>query len=182
MFRALGIYGRLALQASIRTRTSMRFNSSAAVKGMNWVDFFKLRKENKRLNVAASVFTALIGAFATLTYLGNVEIDVEKPIWGIDPFMVLGGVVVLGGVAGYLVGPTIGVKIFNMKNSKILPQFMVKEQAFLQRVKKNRVDPSSQSFSNPVPDYYGERIYSLENYKQWLRDCNAFRRKTQEFL
>ncbi|KAM9916146.1 hypothetical protein OXX59_010202, partial [Metschnikowia pulcherrima] len=88
----------------------------------------------------------------------------------------------VGGVAGYLVGPTIGVKLFNMKNSRVLPEFMVKEQNFLQRVQRNRVDPSSQSFSNPVPDYYGERIYSLDNYKQWLRDCNAFRRKTQEFL
>lgn len=180
MFRTLGIYGRLALRSP--AKTSVRFNSSGSAQGMNWVDFFKLRKENKRINVAASVLTSLIGAFATLQYLGNVEIDVEKPIWGIDPFMVLGGVVVLGGVAGYLVGPSIGVRVFNMKNSKKLPEFMVKEQHFLQRVQKNRVDPSSQSFSNPVPDYYGEKIYSLDNYKQWLRDCNAFRRKTQEFL
>ncbi|OBA23510.1 Presequence translocated-associated motor subunit PAM17, mitochondrial [Metschnikowia bicuspidata var. bicuspidata NRRL YB-4993] len=149
---------------------------------MNWVDFFKLRKESKRISIVASSLTSVAGAFATLTYLGNVEIDVEKPIMGIDPFMVMGGVVIIGGVAGYLAGPSIGVRVFNMKNSKKLPEFMVKEQNFLQRVQRNRVDPSSQSFSNPVPDYYGERIYSLDNYKQWLRDCNAFRRKTQEFL
>ncbi|KAM9895644.1 hypothetical protein OXX69_010927 [Metschnikowia pulcherrima] len=180
MFRTIGIYGRLASQNTFKK--SVRFNSSQHVGTMNWVDFFKLRKESKRINVVASSLTSLAGAFATLTYLGNVEIDVEKPIWGLDPFMVMGGVVIVGGVAGYLMGPTIGVKLFNMKNSKVLPDFMVKEQNFLQRVQRNRVDPSSQSFSNPVPDYYGERIYSLDNYKQWLRDCNAFRRKTQEFL
>lgn len=149
---------------------------------MNWVDFFKLRTESKRINVASSSLTSLLGAFATLTYLGNVEIDVEKPIFGIDPFMVLGGVVIIGGVAGYLVGPSIGVRIFNLKNAKVLSEFRAKDQIFLQRIKRNRVDPSSQSFSNPVPDYYGERINSLNKYKQWLRDCNAFRRKTEEFL
>lgn len=149
---------------------------------MNWVEFFKLRTESKRINVAASVVTSVAGAFATLTYLGNVEIDVEQPIFGIDPFMVLGGVVIVGGVAGYLVGPSIGVRVFNVKNSKVLSEFRAKDQIFLQRIKRNRVDPSSQSFSNPVPDYYGERINSLTKYKQWLRDCNAFRRKTEEFL
>lgn len=158
----------------------VRFNSSVAP--MNWVDFFTLRKENKRFNLITSSFTGLLGAFGTMAYLGNVEIDVEKPIFGIDPFMVLGGVVILGGVAGYLVGPTIGTKIFNLKNKKVLAEFRAKDQVFLLRIKRNRVDPSSQSFSNPVPDYYGERIYTLANYKQWLRDCNAFRRKTQGFL
>lgn len=149
---------------------------------MNWVDFFTLRKQNKRVNIVSSAFTGFGGAFATLTYLGNVEIDVEKPIMGLDPFMVLGGVVLMGGALGYLLGPFIGVSLFNLKHKASLSQFKAKERIFLQRIKKNRVDPSSQSFSNPVPDYYGERIYSLENYKQWLRDCNAFRRKSKEFL
>lgn len=149
---------------------------------MNWVEFFRLKKQNTRVNVASSTFTGLLGAFATLTYLGNVEIDVEKPIMGLDPFMVMGGTVILGGVAGYLVGPTLGNVIFKLKNRAVLKLFEAKDQIFLQRIKHNRVDPSSQSFSNPVPDYYGERIYSLESYKQWLRDCNAFRRKSKEFL
>lgn len=146
------------------------------------MDFFKLRTESKRINVATSTVTSLLGAFATLAYLGNVEIDVEKLIFGLDPFMVLGGVVVIGAMAGYLTGPTIGVRVFNLKNAKVLPEFKLKEQNFLQRIKRNRVDPTSQSFSNPVPDYYGERVNSIPKYKQWLRDCNAFRRKSEEFL
>lgn len=175
MFR-VGVYAQHAARG-------VRHNLSAANVGtMNWVDFFKLRKENKRINFATSTITGFLGAFGTLAYLGNVEIDVEKPIWGLDPFVLLGGVVMVGGVAGYLVGPTLGTKVFNLKNGKQLAQFRAKEQLFLLRIKRNRVDPSSQSFSNPVPDYYGERIYSLDNYKQWLRDCNAFRRKTEGFL
>lgn len=154
-----------------------RFNSTA--KSMNWVEFFKLRKQNKRMNVVASTVTAFGGALFTLERLGDVEIDIEKPIAGFDPTMVLGGVVIIGGLAGYLVGPFLGTALFNLINKAQLNTFKSMDQLFLQRVKKYRVDPSSQSFSNPVPDYYGERIYSLDGYKQWLRDCNAYRRKTQ---
>lgn len=176
MLRNMGIYARLGH----KQLASVRSNSTQA--HMNWVEFFKLRKQNKRVNVVTSAFTGFAGAFATLTYLGNVEIDVEKPIMGLDPFMVLGGVVLLGGAMGYLVGPFIGTSVFNVRNRAALTQFKTKDRVFLQRIKHNRVDPTSQSFSNPVPDYYGERIYSLESYKQWLRDCNAFRRKSKEFL
>lgn len=178
MLKNTGIYAKLARLPV--TKYSTRFNSTAPQ--MNWVDFFKLRKQNKTINVITSSLTGFGGAFITLTYLGNVEIDVEKPIMGLDPFMVMGGVVILGGVAGYLVGPFFGTNLFNLKNRSVLSQFRNRDSLFLQRIKRYRVDPSSQSFSNPVPDYYGERIYSLENYKQWLRDCNAFRRKAKEFL
>lgn len=178
MLKNIGINARIfGISAA---KQSIRLNSTAP--SMNWVDFFKLRKQSQRINILTSSFTGFAGAFATLTYLGNVEIDVEKPIMGIDPFMVMGGVVLLGGVAGYVVGPFLGTHLFNLLNKNLLVQFRAKDLLFLQRIKKYRVDPSSQSFSNPVPDYYGERIYSLENYKQWLRDCNAFRRKSREFL
>lgn len=178
MLKSIGIHLNVLSKGLARHR--VRFNSSN--NSMNWMEFFKLRKQNKRINVFSSSLTAFGGAFATLTYLGNVEVDVEKPIMGLDPFMVLGGLVIVGGLAGYAVGPFLGTEFFNLKNRSILAQFRAKDLLFLQRIKRNRVDPSSQSFSNPVPDYYGERIYSLENYKQWLRDCNAFRRKSKEFL
>lgn len=178
MFRGIGINARTS--GLFAARSGIRMNSTAP--SMNWVDFFKLRKQNKRINVITSTVTAFGGAFATLTYLGNIEIDVEKPIMGLDPFMVMGGVVVLGGLVGYTVGPFFGTHVFNLANRNALSQFRAKDLLFLQRIKRYRVDPSSQSFSNPVPDYYGERIYSLDSYKQWLRDCNAFRRKSKEFL
>lgn len=162
--------------------TALRFNSNVKGSEMNWVDFFKLRKQNKLLNTAASVGTAGLTAFATLEYLGNIEIDVEKTIFGLDPIMIMGGAVILGGAVGYLLGPFVGTPLFNLTRSSVLPQFKAKEEQFLRRIKKYRVDPSSQSFSNPVPDYYGERIHSLKTYKQWLRDCNAYKRKAKEFV
>lgn len=177
MLKNIGIYNRLINTIG----RSVRFNSSGK-SSLNWVEYLNLKKQNNRLNVASSVFTSVAGVFVTLTYLGNIEIQVDKPIMGLDPLMVMGGAVILGGGVGYLFGPFIGTALFNLKNRAAMHQFKIKDQIFLQKIKHHRVDPSSQSFSNPVPDYYGERIYSLKGYKQWLRDCNAFKRKTKEFL
>lgn len=176
-FHNLRASGRLSI-------TSIRLNSTSTQQStqLNWVEYFKLKKQNNRVNVASSVVTGLIGGLITLNFLGNIEIDVEKPIMGFDPFIVMGGTVILGGGFGYLLGPFLGTALFNTFNKSKLGGFKAKDQVFLQKIKAKRVDPSSQSFSNPVPDYYGERIYSLNNYKQWLRDCNGFRRKSKEFL
>lgn len=36
--------------------------------------------------------------------------------------------------------------------------------------------------SNPVPDYYGEKIGSVKDYRQWLKDQRAFKLKREKFL
>ncbi|CAH2352317.1 presequence translocated-associated motor subunit Pam17p, mitochondrial [[Candida] railenensis] len=171
-------------KTGIFARNAARFNSTSGSpsSGMTWIDFFKLKKQNSRVNMVSSGFTSVVGSFVTLTALGNIEIDVEKPIMGLDPLMIMGGCVILGGAFGYVLGPFVGTPIFNMRNKALLQQFKTKDRQFFNHIKSKRVDPTSQSFSNPVPDYYGEKIYSLKDYKQWLRDCNAFRRKTKEFL
>jgi len=53
----------------------------------------------------------------------------------------------------------------------------LKDREFHQRIKRRRVDPSSQSATNPVPDFYGEKIGTLHQYRQWLRDQARYRRK-----
>jgi import inner membrane translocase subunit TIM23 len=55
----------------------------------------------------------------------------------------------------------------------------IRDREFYAHIVKNRVDPSRQSVSNPVPDYYAEKVGSLKQYRQWLRDQSAFRRKSQ---
>lgn len=43
-----------------------------------------------------------------------------------------------------------------------------KDKEFYRHIVKNRVNPSRQSVSNPVPDYYCEKVGSLKQYRQWL--------------
>ncbi|KAK6201143.1 mitochondrial import protein Pam17 [Scheffersomyces amazonensis] len=181
----IGIFSRVITKRSsnyLRSNIIHRFNSSSASKPqLSWQEYFKLKKQRNTINLGASVLTGLGGAAITLVSISNIEFD-EKPIFGFDPVIVLSSFVILGGGVGYLVGPAIGSSLFKLSNKKALQQFTFRDQQFLSKIKVKRVDPSSQSFSNPVPDYYGEKIYSLKDYKQWLRDCNAFRRKSKEFL
>ncbi|CAI5758414.1 unnamed protein product [Candida verbasci] len=173
----LGVYNKALTRKAI---TGLRYKSTS--QPLTWIEYFKLKKQSNRINMVSGIFTGLGGALITLNYLGNIEIDPEKPIMGFDPLMVMGGVVGLGAFVGYLAGPTIGTIAFKLINKSKLQQFELKNSEFLTRLIKNRPDPSYQSFSNPIPDYYGEKIYSLKDYGQWLRDCNAFRRKAKEFL
>ena len=52
-----------------------------------------------------------------------------------------------------------------------------KEKDFYARIKKYRVDPSLASISNPLPDYYGEKIGSVKDFRTWLKDQRAYSRK-----
>ncbi|RXW14367.1 hypothetical protein EST38_g11487 [Candolleomyces aberdarensis] len=79
--------------------------------------------------------------------------------------------------AGALAGPTIGGSLWRFTHRNQVDLIDEKEREFLSRIAKNRVDVSLQTATAPVPDYYGERIGSLHQYRQWLRDQNKYRRK-----
>lgn len=117
----------------------------------------------------------------------------------LDPFISLGLISFACGGMGWLMGPIVGTGIFNMMNRKYISQmatvrllsfpqqsqkltFKQKEKEFYSRIKKYRVDPSASSMANPVPDYYGERISSVQGYRQWLKDQRAFNKKRQTFV
>ncbi|KAF3213064.1 TIM23 complex component [Orbilia oligospora] len=124
------------------------------------------------------MLTSTIG----LNILGTQEIDPSKMIWGLDPLMVLGIGLIACGATGWLIGPVAGTQAFKIANRRWMGEITKKEKEFFAHIKKNRVDPSFQSFSNPVPDYYGEKIGSLSQYRQWLKDQRAYNRKREKFL
>lgn len=75
-------------------------------------------------------------------------------------------------------GPAIGDGMFRLVYRKIGRQIVEKEKQFFQRIKKFRVDPTQSSLNNPVPDFYGEKIGSVADYRRWLKDQRAFNLKT----
>lgn len=58
--------------------------------------------------------------------------------------------------AGALVGPTIGSAIWRFSNRNSIALIDAREREFLQHIAKKRVDPTLQSPTNPIPDYYGK--------------------------
>jgi len=101
----------------------------------------------------------------------------------LDPFISLGLITFACGGTGWLIGPIFGTALFNWrigKNKKA--QMGEKEVEFYRRVKRYRVDPSGGSASNPVPDYYGEKVASVAGYRQWLKDQRAFNKKRHTYV
>jgi hypothetical protein len=56
---------------------------------------------------------------------------------------------------GALVGPTLGGGVWRLTHRARIPLIEAREREFYAHVVRNRVDPSAQSASNPVPDFYG---------------------------
>ena len=161
------------------------FSSSAArmnSKTLTWNDFFALRARRRKLGQFCSVGTTLVGLGAAWSYFANIEIDITQKLFGVDAIFVYGTCIVLAGVVGYLAGPSVGNLIFRSTLGKRAQEFMRKDSVFLQHIKTNRPDPSKQSYTNPITDYYGEKIDSLSGYRRWLRDAHIYKRKSETYL
>ncbi|KAK9368696.1 mitochondrial import protein Pam17-domain-containing protein [Lipomyces kononenkoae] len=174
-------------RVSIRSFTSSVFplNPEPAKdhSALSWNEFLRYRTYRRGFQVASMGISGLAGVIVGWEYISSVNIDPTQMIFGFDPLLAMGaGLFLFTGFCA-LLGPLLGNFVFNflVLRSKRIP-FRLKEDLFLQHVRKNRVDPSYQSFANPVPDYYGEKITSLHGYRRWLRNCAAYRKKRDEFL
>lgn len=144
---------------------------------LTWPEYLAIRRSRHRWQTVATVPAAFLGLSAGITYFGSLETDPTKPIFGFDPFMVYGALTVVCAGFGALLGPTVGGSIWRMTHRQKLDQIDAKDREFLEHISKNRVNASLQSANSPMPDYYGERVGSLHQYRQWLRDQNKYRRK-----
>ncbi|GME81560.1 unnamed protein product [Ambrosiozyma monospora] len=176
---------------------SIRFNSTKAAKPvkpltqeeidlaskMSWSEFLALRKKQRGVSLGSSILGSFLATGIAWGYVSQIEIDPTATIYGYDAFTIyIAGMMLSTGI-GFVLGPALlGDPLFYLFNRSQVKPFRVKQKLFLQHISKMRVDASRQSMNNPVPDYYGEKIGSLNDYRQWLRDCNEYRRKASDFL
>ncbi|KAJ4297415.1 TIM23 complex component [Collariella sp. IMI 366227] len=144
---------------------------------LDWNTFFQLRKARRRWQSAFSIVGAFTAGSAGAVVLSSGMADAVMGQIPLDPLITLGLMTMGCAALGWLVGPSAGAAVFNALKSKYKGPMAIKESEFFARIKKNRVDPTSSSVRNPVPDYYGEKISSVAGYRQWLRDQRAFNRK-----
>ncbi|EIW84790.1 mitochondrial import protein Pam17 [Coniophora puteana RWD-64-598 SS2] len=166
------------------TRVSRRsYTTSApseeAKQNLTWPEYLDIRKNKRRWETAATIPCTILGFAGGVAYFGTMEGDATKPIMGVDPLFFYGGCTVACMGLGYLVGPALGAAGWRMTHRRTMNLIEQKDRDFHKRIVKNRVDPTAQSATNPVPDFYGEKIGSLNGYRQWLRDQARFRKKAR---
>lgn len=148
---------------------------------LNWNSFFSLRTSRRRYSLASSIVSSIVvtgAAFVFLSTQPEMADEVTKLI-PMDPVVSMGILTFAATFMGWLIGPIFGNTVWKLFHRSRLPEFTVKEKAFFERIKKHRVNPMGASTNNPVPDYYGEKIGSVQGYRRWLRDQRAFNRKRE---
>jgi len=142
-----------------------------------WPEYLHIRKKKRRWETAMTIPFTILGFGAGVAYFGNLDVDPTKPIFNIDPMFVYGFATLGCAGFGYLMGPIAGSACWRLTHRRTMKLIEERDRQFHQHIVKNRVDPTMQSATNPVPDYYGEKIGSLHDYRQWLRDQAKYKRK-----
>jgi len=144
---------------------------------LTWAEYLAIRRGKRKWEMAATIPCAILGFAGGAAYFGSLETDATKPIMGVDPLFFYGGCTLACVGLGSLIGPTIGSSLWRLTHRHAMKLIDDREREFFQHIAKNRVDPSYQSPTNPIPDFYGEKIGSLHQYRQWLRDQIKYKRK-----
>ncbi|KAI8144450.1 mitochondrial import protein Pam17-domain-containing protein [Fennellomyces sp. T-0311] len=142
-----------------------------------WDDYFKLRKKRRVYELVSCVPSTIAPAMGSISYFANLEIDPFTTFFGMDPVMASALATVGAGFAGFMAGPVVGNLLFKAMNNKLVPSMDRRDKEFYEHIKANRADARLNSIRNPVPDYYGEKIQSVADYRAWLRKQREHYRK-----
>ncbi|SPO26809.1 related to PAM17 - constituent of the TIM23 complex [Ustilago trichophora] len=168
--------------ASSTSSSAAAPSNNGDVNHLSWDKYLQLRRSRRLAGMVTTIPTTLLAGAAAGSYFLTLEIDPSNTIAGLDPIYINAGLTLACTGLGWLTGPTVGNSIWGLLHRKNAKQIAEKDHEFYEHIKRNRVDPTRQSVQNPVPDYYGEKIGSIKQYRQWLRDQAAFRRKAAHGL
>ncbi|KAI8974395.1 mitochondrial import protein Pam17 [Pilobolus umbonatus] len=161
-------------------RSHVRFNSTKASSTnpiSTWDEYFKLRKKRRNYEVAAYLPSTVIPSMGAMGYFLFMEISPVDTIAGMDPMMAMIAGTAAAGFSGFLMGPFVGTSLFKLFNRNLSNAMDARDKILYDHIKKNRAEASLNSFRNPVPDYYGEKINSVHDYRAWLRKQREHHRK-----
>ncbi|KAI8855223.1 mitochondrial import protein Pam17 [Chytridium lagenaria] len=143
---------------------------------ISWKEYFGLRRSKKVAERAGGVVAGLLGLTVSGYYFFAVaEFDPTEPVWIFpDPSMAYAlGIFLTGGVcagAGIIAGGQIWRALQRSQVLKAIDLDPVQETIRGQL-----------SIDNPAPDYYGEAVTSVSEYRAWLKKQRAYRLKMGDF-
>ncbi|KAF5388898.1 hypothetical protein D9757_005055 [Collybiopsis confluens] len=135
---------------------------------LTWPEYLGIRRTKRKWQNFSAIPCSILGLLGGASYFGSLEIDPMKPILGLDPFLFYGICTTACMGTGYLLGPTLGAFIWRRLPSiqKYEGTIDKMDKEFYERIARNRVDVTLQSPTSPIPDYYGEKIGSLHQYRK----------------
>ncbi|KAG0208712.1 TIM23 complex component [Mortierella sp. GBA30] len=148
---------------------------------MDWNTYFALRKTRRNYERVFMVPCAAFGLLGAGYYFAQQDFD-PTPIFGMDQVVVYAAGTIAAGIIGLATGPVVGNMVFRTVNSRAKPLVDRMDKEFFKHIVKNRADPTANSVRNPIPDYYGEKIKSVSEYRAWLRKQREYRRKAQFYV
>ncbi|KEQ75799.1 mitochondrial import protein Pam17 [Aureobasidium namibiae CBS 147.97] len=155
---------------------------------LTWDEFLKLRRTRRFINLGSSALSGAASIGVAVPAFAEFEIEnIGAQMTGLDPMFIIGGSLMGVGAVGWLLGPFLGTTFFNIWKGSLGTYLLTacqlqKDKDFYSHIKRFRADPASSSVNNPVPDYYGEKINSVADYRRWLKDQRAFTRKKNKNL
>ncbi|WFD37675.1 TIM23 complex component [Malassezia japonica] len=135
-----------------------------------WETYLRLRNQRRIAGLVSTVPAMILAGAASGSYFLTQELDPSQTIMGIDPLFVHIGATLACTGLGWLIGPSVGTAVWSLMHRSKAAQIAQRDHEFYQHIRRMRVDPTRQVVHNPVPDYYGEKIGSIKQYRQWLRD------------
>ncbi|KAN0059883.1 TIM23 complex component [Thecaphora frezii] len=168
--------------SSAAPSASRSTSSAPASRPLTWDAYLRLRRSRRLAGLVTTIPTTLLAGSAAGSYFLTLEFDPTNAVAGIDPMFIYAGLTLACTGLGWLTGPTVGASVWSLLHRKQAKEIAQKDHDFYEHIKRRRVDPTRQTMQNPVPDYYGEKIGSIKQYRQWLRDQAAYRRKAAHGL
>ncbi|KAJ2161003.1 TIM23 complex component [Coemansia sp. RSA 552] len=176
------LHGSIGLRAMHTSRILRSETDGAAAKTdsqaeLDWEDFFRLRKQRRLWERLGSLPCAMLGLGLGSAVFATLPVNPQQTFMGMDPLLLFAGSALSCGVLGFVLGPSVGRVFYRVAAPDMARALDGKEVEFFKHIKANRSDPAFSSASNPLPDFYGEKINSLHAYRKWLRKQREHERK-----
>ncbi|KAJ3041041.1 TIM23 complex component [Rhizophlyctis rosea] len=157
-------------------------STTSPAQKVTWQQYFELRKSRKNWERAGGVIGGVGGFLGGAYYFGAVaDFDPTQQVLGMqDPtfLYILGAIAVAGGASAG--GILLSGQAWRLLKSREVTQALDRyDKEFFHRIQRHR--PKEIAAASPIPgqqggmpDYYGEKIYSVADYRSWLRKQRKF--------
>lgn len=165
---------------------------------LSWNEYFSLRTSRNRARPLGGVPGFALGTGAVVRFA---EFNPFEPIFGgVDPAFVYGFGAVGAGLLAYQVGAAVGQLGWRVKHAAVVRQMDTMDRSFYARIERYRAERGQSPYApgqtanklvsgllkaqkgsadQPAAaaalrqDFYGERVKSVGDYRQWLRRQRA---------